>query len=360
MWLSELTIQNCRIINKATLKLSPSVNYIKGANGSGKTSLLEALSMLSYGRSFRTSRISDVIQHKKKSVIATASLVTELNNEQPIGIEKSTTKTIIRVNKQSIQSQSKLSMVLPFSIIHPLSHELITGGSSIRRSFIDWIAFYQYPHFHHLWKHYRALLKQRNAALKQPRLSYALDYLTVEMCKLQQPIHECRLNVLTQLKETMNIIIPESLSMFIPDFSLTTGLPNNIQLDRDELISFYKSSEAYEKKRGRTLKGVHVSDLEISLSDKPASSTASRGQAKILAILLNISQSLTITQHGLLAFDDLSAEIDKENYDKLLIFILGLNRQTFITSTNFEHVHSDTMNIDYKMFHVEHGSINIY
>jgi len=69
MWIQHLKVQHCRIIDDAELELSPKLNLIIGDNGSGKSSLLEAIYLLSRGRSFRTSRIAELISHPADSVL---------------------------------------------------------------------------------------------------------------------------------------------------------------------------------------------------------------------------------------------------------------------------------------------------
>lgn len=354
MWLSDITIQNCRVIGSEKLELSPHLNLIYGSNGSGKSSFLEALSILSFGRSFRTARISDVISYHKDSVLISAEAHDDALTKR-IGINKSSNKTIIRVNRQNIHSQSELSKILPLTVIHPQSHELITGGSSKRRGFLDWIAFYQYPEFHGLWKRYQYILKQRNAALRSPKLSYALEHLTKELCDLQPDIHRYRDDALTTLNKTLTEITPDFLTGFKADLQLTTGLAAGIELDPHSLIKYYNSKLAYEQKIGRTSKGSHTSDLIISLAGNPAATSASRGQTKILTLLLLLSQSLTIKQKGIIAIDDLHAEVDEDNYTKLIDFIPSLDRQVFITSTT----DPDQLSYDgsHKVFHVKHGTL---
>lgn len=355
MWISELTILNCRNIQKLTLEFNPHVNFIYGSNGSGKTSILEALSMLTYGRSFRTSRIADVISYNEKSIISSAITHSEANGQKRIGVEKTREKTTIRVNRQNLKSQASLSKLIPISVIHPLSDQLITGGSSIRRSFIDWIAFYQHADFHDLWKRYQALLKQRNAALKKPALFYAIEHLTVELCKLQLPIHNYRLLSLKQLNKTLAALVPKNLNGFIPDMILKSGLPTGISLEVDSLIDYYNTISEYEKKRGRTMKGIHTANLDITLDSIPVSTSASRGQVKIISTLLHICQNSAINGNGIICIDDLSAEVDIDNYKKILDFILSLGSQIFITSTSEPSIVN--MNNDFSMFHVEHGIV---
>ncbi len=354
MWLSNFTVKNCRIIKEAAVEFNPHINYIYGSNGSGKTSLLEAISILSYGRSFRTARISEVISYETDAILCTSTVESSKHGQKHIGVEKTPATTNIRVNRQTIQSQAQLSKHLPVSIIHPLSHELISGGSVKRRMFIDWIAFYKFPEFHNLWKRYQKILKQRNAALKNPRLYYALEHLTHELSKLQAPIYELRNEALVGIIETISTTIPSSLIKQTPELLLQTGFPSEVSLDTESIVTYYDSKLSQDKKRGRTLKGVHAADILILLNSNPASSSASRGQSKILSLVLHIAQNITISQHGIIAIDDLAAEIDKKNYKKLIDFIPELERQVIITTTHKQ----ETKSAGASMFHVKHGAIS--
>ena len=199
MWIKNITIKDCRSLSSVNLEFSPDLNIIVGPNASGKTSLLEALNILSKGRSFRTSHIKEVITDKKESILISASIVDNINereNHSQLGIEKSCSKTKIRINKQDVYTQAKLSSHLHITVIHPNSVDLITGSPSIRRSYLDWIAFYVFPDFLLKWKKYQHILKQRNICLKSPKHLYSLDKWTEELVQIQPDLIKYRSDVI--------------------------------------------------------------------------------------------------------------------------------------------------------------------
>ena len=127
MYLEQLTIENCRSIRHSQLTLSPYVNLIIGDNAAGKSSVLEAVHILSTGRSFRTSRIQDVIQHEKNHILVAAKLkLDSYTQSYPLGIQKTAKSTHIRINHQDVKQQSELSRHVPFAVIHPETLSLIT------------------------------------------------------------------------------------------------------------------------------------------------------------------------------------------------------------------------------------------
>ena len=158
------------MIVSAKLILSSGINIIVGKNGSGKSSIIEAFSILSTGRSFRTRHISEVIHWKSDKLLITSSLL-YLNKISHIGIEKTQRETRIRINQCDIHSQAELSQYIPITTITPDSIKLITGSPSDRRRYIDWIGFYLLPDYYPLWKQHQRILKQRNACLKHKKIT---------------------------------------------------------------------------------------------------------------------------------------------------------------------------------------------
>ena len=357
MWIENITVEHCRSLDNVQIELSPHLNVIVGENASGKTSLLEALSLLSSGRSFRTSHITDVISYGQESLLVAAKINSDDLSVQ-IGIQKNKLKTKIRINHQNVFSQAELSLQLPITVIHPGSIDLITGSPKLRRSYLDWIAFYLYDDFHHYWKQYQHILKQRNSCLKNSKYQSSLDKWTEELIELQPKINEYRCNALKVLKEEWLTITQQLFSHIEFDIKYKSGFPDNIDLSRESLSTYYKERRNYDIKIQRTSGGVHRADFKLTMNDKLAVETASRGQLKLLAISLLLAQSKTINKKnnkkGVLLIDDLAAELDTNNRDKLLDYLSTLNQQLIVTMTR----KSKIPELDHKVFHVKHGVIS--
>ena len=360
MWIEKLTIKNCRIIENSQIDFSPEFNIIVGENGSGKSSLIEALTLLSSGRSFRTSRIKELINYHKESVLISSKIRSDqlIHNYTQIGIEKRPGKTSIRINQQDIHTQSELSRFLPVTVIHPDSIKLITGSPSERRAFIDWIAFYSFPAFYSLWKRYKHILKQRNLCLKLSSHRYALDQWTHELVSLQSEIHQYRLRSVLLLNPVLSSICDELLGGINVKLELKSGFPIDIDLKKNRLLEFYNAKEANDLKMGRTMFGVHRSDITILIDNVPAIQCASRGQLKLLAVSLFLAQSKSIkvdndSKLGIIIIDDLAAELDFDNKKKLLSFLTQLDQQLILTTTDIQKLPLENA----KVFHVKHGVI---
>lgn len=358
MKLVDISIENCRKISRSTLTLSPSLNLIVGDNGSGKTSVVEAFSILSSGRSFRTHRIGDVITRSEKNLLITSTLKTD-DVISHIGIEKSAQETRIRINKQDVRSQAELSHFLPVTIIHPDSIKLIVGSPAERRSYLDWIGFYLIPEYHQLWKQHQRILKQRNAYLRLQKVSGDFDYWTKELIVAQAKIYDKRLFIVSLLGSEIDffrrMLLPENQISLM----LSNGFSASDTLDNLNTLDFYQSKLQQELKMKRTLYGVHKSDMKIELDNVPANTSASRGQLKLIAISLLLAQSTIIKQRdklsGLIIVDDMTSELDEANQQILLNTLSSLEQQVILTAPVLSEA---LLRQKAKMFHVKHGVVS--
>ena len=157
-----------------TLNPSPRINILHGDNGSGKTSLLEAIHLLGMARSFRSTRLNPVISHEQGSCTVFGQV--ELGEEQSsaLGISRDRSGEIrIRINGQSVRSAAELAETLPLQLINPDSFRLLEGAPKLRRQFLDWGVFHVEPRFLQAWQRLQQALRQRNSWLRHGTLDAA-------------------------------------------------------------------------------------------------------------------------------------------------------------------------------------------
>jgi len=167
--LSSLVVQRFRIIENATLSPHPSLNLISGNNGSGKSSLLEAIQCLSTGHSFRTRKVKELIKHSENDYLLGAEFSHPSNlQKHRAGLQKSRDSQIsLRLDFEEIKSQAEITRLLPVKAITPDSHKLIQEGPDERRAFLDWGLFHVEPAFLDTWRVFRRSLNQRNQLLRE-------------------------------------------------------------------------------------------------------------------------------------------------------------------------------------------------
>ncbi|WP_367111130.1 DNA replication/repair protein RecF [uncultured Psychrobacter sp.] len=161
--IERLQVSHLRNLSEANLHTA-ACNVIIGANGSGKTSLLEAVFLLSRGKSFRHHQPKRYIQHHQSA----ATVYAKLSDKSTLAIQKEVdATTILRLNQNTVYNQSILTEQLPTLLIDPSTMDMLEQGSASRRQLLDWLVFHMKPGFHPQWVAYQRLLKQRNSLLKQ-------------------------------------------------------------------------------------------------------------------------------------------------------------------------------------------------
>ena len=351
MYLTQLDIRQVRNLQDIKIKPSIGCNYIFGANASGKTSVLEAIYLLSIARSFRTTHIKHVISYDVPSLQIFARI--QKNNESiALGLERSAKITRIRINGSDVKQVSELSALLPVQIINPDVHKLLEQGPKHRRQFIDWGVFHVEHLFLQSWQQYYRVLKQRNAALRRKQDKQAItlwDRQLIEHAK------------------TLTLYRESYLSGFLPIFNKYVHKLMGLNVDLNYLrgwnteYSFTQSLEkSFEKDsfKGFTSLGPHRADLEISYNNVLVQNCFSRGQQKLLVCALRLAQithlKLETDQQSILLVDDLAAELDIEHRKNLIDLLIDTKAQLFVTATE-KNSFALPQEIESKMFHVEHG-----
>ncbi len=320
--------------NLESFEFSPSksLNLIHGQNASGKTSLLESLFYLSRARSFRTSNTSKLVSYGQD----TMSVFARLNNEGrkiPIGIQKSGSKQTLRIDSENVNKISEMSEILPLQIIHPESHRLIEGGPVFRRQFLDWGVFHVEHGFFAAWNRYRQALKQRNAALREPKFKGTFTSWNAELCESGEIINQYRKNYVTQLES----FVPKYLNQLIGTgeygFKYLSGWGEDLSFD-----TALDAAASLDQSRGFTTVGPHRADLKISLDGRLIEDRISRGQQKILISTLLMAQAIffesTTKRVCVLLIDDIAAELDSKHRSGLIEVLSEFKLQLFVSSIN--------------------------
>jgi len=365
MSIQKISIQNFRNISTETLTLCPQFNFITGLNGSGKTSLLESIYLLSTGRSFRTHKINNLICSKAPDLEITlfgclTNIESSPQNLAKIGIRKSKSAYQIRINGENIKSASALAKLSPTLIIDPLSFNLLLGVAKNRRKFIDWGVFHVEHDFSIFWNQYIYCLKQRNTLLRTAKLADPqILFWDEKISDLGEKISISRVNFTDKFICILNEILVK--------FDFSSKLSISYYKGWDKTLSLKETLIKYRKKdleKKYTQFGPHRSDLLIYVDKKRADEVLSRGQQKILIIAMHLAKikylSKYINKNTVLLIDDIAAELDKKNLERVFDQLLELETQVFCTLLDAQNFNLIPNQIEkYKMFHVEHGSIDI-
>lgn len=346
--------QNVRNLTNIELEPGPRLNLFIGPNASGKTALLEAVYILSRGRSFRTPRMAEVIQYHKNSLIVAADLNQSPAKTIRTGMEKLPGKTIIRFDGEIIKKTSDQAKNLPLILIAPDTQRLITGEPKLRRHWLDWGLFHVEPDYLSLWREYHRSLRQRNTLLKNNRADNGLLLgWELAISDTGTRISQLRENFINKIQEVTKklSIIGE---MDPPEFKYLRGWSEGRNLN-----DCLENERHIDRQFGFTRSGIHRGDLEFMLSTRPLSSIFSRGRIKQFVATLLLAQSVVIQdmtgRRPIVLIDDFSAEIDGAARSRLLSMLVDRGIQAFLTSTESDPELIDENEVE--MFHVEHGNL---
>ncbi|HRD71190.1 MAG TPA: DNA replication/repair protein RecF [Legionella sp.] len=325
MILTELKIHQLRNIKTAHLFLNPRFNIICGANGSGKTSLLEALYVLSCGHSFRSREISPIISNQYDSLTVFA----RSQDESTISIQKSLSEpSLIKLNNQFCSSTSQLAYALPCQVFYSDVFQIIDAGPSVRRSVLDWGLFHVKPEYLSLWKSYKHVLKQRNVLLKK---NAPFDHFIPwddQLCHYAERLDNLRREYFLQWQIQFAKVLEELTSTRCRiEYAKGWDKKNTGKPLKEVLAEQFIS----DKQKTYTQYGAHQADILIESDDVKAKHVLSRGQQKIILIALKLAQGLLLQKECLYLFDDLPAELDEGHQHALLKFLEGLAGQYVMT-----------------------------
>jgi len=354
MYLSKIQINNVRNITQIGIHPCNKLNVLIGPNGSGKTSILESLYLLSRARSFRTHNIKKVVSFNESDLTVFAELEGD-GLLSKMAIKKKHGDTVIRINGETEKKSSELSKHLRTHLIRPESQTLLENGSSVRRSFIDWGVFHVKHGFLDTSKKHNQLLKQRNKLLKTKKLD-TLSVWNNKFVEYGTMVSIERKEYVSDFERELQLIAEQLIGGIQLRVDFMKGWDNSLSLE--EALNKAHSRDVYY---GHSTVGSHKSDIKVLVDGKLAQDFLSRGQMKLMVIAMHLAQiklmSGVLGKSICVLIDDLAAELDENSFRKVMLFLNDLAVQVFITTTNerlfLEYIETN----DSKVFHVKHGRI---
>lgn len=347
--------------NLAAIKIpdiSPKFNILYGKNGSGKTSFLEAIHILSTGKSFRTHLINRIIQHNTDNLFVFAQVNKQDSNQTiPIGIQRYRNgDNQIRIANESFSSYVTTAQLLPLLVIKPDGHRLLAGAPQYRRHFIDWGLFHMEHTFYNHWQRAYRALKQRNAALKMHAKTSEITLWDYELIPAAEALNQQRQEYTQKLIPKFTSIINTLLDNMEFHLSYHAGWSQE-----QSLSEVLQQSLLSDMRVGHTQQGPHRADLLIRINKTPASDALSQGQQKLVIYALRLAQGMLLQElTGKICtylIDDLPAELDAEKRQKVVTILNELNAQVFITSTEKQQLSSLASLRDTQSFEINEGKL---
>ena len=360
MALTRLHVHHVRNLQQAGISSLSRVNVFCGPNGSGKTSLLEAVHLLGMARSFRGSSIRSLINHEEQECTVFGSVATASRAHTDLGVQRGRGGEIqIKVAGSAVRTVAELVEYLPLQVINADSFELLTGSPGTRRRFLDWGVFHVEHHFFSEWQRFQRCIKQRNKLLRRGNITdQELAVWTREFIAAGDAINGYRLAYFKQLAPRFQAMVERLIPSLEPmelrfrqgwdrQADLATALDNSAVSDRDQ---------------GFTHVGPQRADIRVMVGRHLAADTLSRGQQKLVVCALKLAQGQLMSELGrgscVYLVDDLPSELDQQHSRLVCELLSSLEAQVFITcveQTDIRGVWPESDEL--AMFHVEHGEI---
>jgi DNA replication and repair protein RecF len=354
--LERLYVDRVRNITEQRFLLGSGANFFVGGNGSGKTSILEAISLLGTGRSFRTSSARPLIQHEQPACTVQGRL-TRAGVRHDLGIRRHRGGEVdLRLNGATATSLVDLASALPTVLIDTSASDLIAGAPELRRRYLDATVFHVEHRFVEHWRRYYKVLRQRNAGLRRGMIR-GFSAWCEELARVGEALSTMREPVANQLAlkfgQTGGALSPalgeaalEFRRGWASDVSLEYALRESLDADRSQ---------------GFTRAGPHRADLRISVGGRAAAEVLSRGQLKLAVVALKVAQGGLMRELAgvppLYLVDDLGSELDGYHAESVCGLLAGIGSQILFTAVAEQELQQFWRGDEGRLFHVEQGRV---
>lgn len=326
-------LRNFRCFSELHLDFNNPVILIQGPNGSGKTSILEALHYACYFKSFKTHLPKEIIRLETDGFSAQLGVVSQTGFDS-LTVQCARSKKTVKLNDAPLKSFKELYSLYKVVSLGEDDLAIIQGSPSIRRSFLDHMILLHTPSYAQQMRQYKIILENRSALLAAARFdadSYAIW--TDKLLSTSQAIVQARLSLIAQLNEQVKELTDQLTSFDEITLAYQPARPyQELPISSTELAQVYPGLEGHERTQRRTLIGAHLDDCTFSFNEKVARSFASRGQQKWILFLLKLAYMKTLPSPGILLLDDFMTDFDIPRVKLLIPLIMSTVSQLIITS----------------------------
>jgi DNA replication and repair protein RecF len=353
--IKRLELSQFRNLEALSLEAGAHVNLIYGPNGSGKTSILEAIHVLATGKSFRSTKTVPLIRYEASQLTVFAALAGGV----PLGLQKfRNQKPVLKLLGEKQANWVEVARLLPVQVLDATTFRLLEGSPKERRRFLDWGVFHVEPTFIDHWRNSRKCIANRNFLLKarQPDRSQLRAW-NLELARESDLVDQARQHYFERFVPVFNEVLREIAKL--PDISLhyRRGWDHG-----SDLLELMEKNEQQDIRYGSTQSGPHRADIVVRQGGLLAAEVLSRGQQKMLVSALKLAQgvmqSAQDNRRCLFLVDDLPAELDEVNRARICRFLQDMQGQVFLTCVDDTTLKNS---LDWgptvTKFHVEHGNI---
>ncbi len=345
MLIKEIKLENFRSYDFLELPINKGINLIYGDNGSGKSSIIESINYALSGKSFRTNETNNLIRQNANQLQA---LIVFFDGKTIKVTKKTNITAVITQNKgQKKENYTSLVKKFPTCLVENKEFFFTSANPEQKRSFLNKTLFYVEHQESKKINELKKIITQRSGCLKNKDFNQ-LKYWDEQLVQIEPQITKLNTQICNNINEQLrnsdvvqlfsqkNPWLRNLLVKYLPGFTETSKFSDVLyeNLEKDTILK-------------RTTAGPHKRSFDILLDNKAAEETLSRGQQKIISIILHLIQREIIKTHTdldpILLMDDISSELDKENANLMLKYLIDKSVQTIMTSIEKAHFSTQKM-----------------
>ena len=368
MRIKKIQAENFRNLENIKIEFSDGINIIYGNNAQGKTNIIEAIYVFSFGKSFRATKEIELLKFDKDYFLSKIDIIKkDRDTEMSFGFDKITNKKMIKINGVIQKKVSDIIGKLNIVVFKPEDIKIVTDSPTIRRKYIDFvISSISKSYLDNITK-YKKVLEERNNLLKEIKIRFKgskklletdqnlLDVYDKLLSKLNIDIYNERNKIINKLNTYIYDIHLKLTENYTKSENLHIKYVSNVAEDIEKMYNNLSKSRLNDISKGYTSLGIHRDDYIISINSLDVSIYGSQGQKKSSIISLKLSELKVIEEvigeKPVLLLDDYMSELDEKRRLKFLDIIEDI--QIIITTTH-------KISIDGKentYFYVDNGKI---
>ena len=333
--ITDIVLRNFRNYQNLNVQFSNKVNVFTGANGQGKTNLLEAIFFLGLLRSFRTSALRDLDKIGSAGFYLSSTVDSGKGWGELLEIDYSD-KRCLRIDGVPVRKASEFIGHLKLVVFEPADIMLIKDRSPLRRRFLNMMLSSLYPSYLIALNEYSSALKMRNALLKESKNISELEAFEQILAKNGTVIVNKRNDVLRDLSDEMQCLLKEIRSE--GDEFRIKHIFHSVTTDKDEYLAKFANEREKDIARGYSTFGPHVDDFDFLLNSKSLRHFGSTGECRLASLCLKMAAVSIMDKENpdhpkvITLVDDVTGDLD-ENTRNAFFRIVDKSEQTFFTFT---------------------------
>lgn len=349
MRIKKIQAENFRNLENIKIEFSDGINIIYGNNAQGKTNIIEAIYVFSFGKSFRATKEIELLKFDKDYFLSKIDIIKkDRDTEMSFGFDKITNKKMIKINGVIQKKVSDIIGKLNIVVFKPEDIKIVTDSPTIRRKYIDFvISSISKSYLDNITK-YKKVLEERNNLLKEIKIRFKgskklletdqnlLDVYDKILSKLNIDIYNERNKIINKLNTYIYDIHLKLTENYTKSENLHIKYVSNVAEDIEKMYNNLSKSRLNDISKGYTSLGIHRDDYIISINSLDVSIYGSQGQKKSSIISLKLSELKVIEEvigeKPVLLLDDYMSELDEKRRLKFLDIIEDI--QIIITTTH--------------------------